>query len=206
MRTAWSFDERGGVAEWDANGSGRAGALAARPRSSSPCSAASCCRTAALSAAGSRRHAPSQDARCSASHAGRRTRSAPATAPQAVSPYGIRRRRDHEEHANRDQPDKDLSISISVTSDLPTDIAATILDWRPRRFSSIAAVVLPGILLGRARQGDLNGVAADALRIVDPGFHPALVLMRSPTCQVERVIDSVLPDDAVRGIGEWMAL
>ncbi len=63
---------------------GRAEAPAARPRSNSTCPAASRWRTAALSASNSPSSCAEQDARSSASHAGRSTRSAPRPLPEAV--------------------------------------------------------------------------------------------------------------------------
>ena|ERR1700722_11883075 len=53
------------------------------------------------------------------------------------------------------------------------------------------------LFLGRACQGDLHGITALTVGVVDPGLHVAFVLVAGPAFQVERIIDSVLPDDPV---------
>jgi hypothetical protein len=60
--------------------------------------------------------------------------------------------------------------------------------------------------LRRAHQGNLHGLATETLRVVDPGFHPAVELLSGPACEIERVIDSILPDYTERGLGERMVL
>jgi hypothetical protein len=72
--------------------------------------------------------------------------------------------------------------------------------------SSYAPKWRPGILLRRTREMDNRRFAPDTCGVVDPGFYVALDFVGGPAGEIERIVNSSRPGDAIGGAGEWMVL